>query len=156
MMHRLAAYMKERAVPFEDRYIPEPNSGCFIWLGSVDKDGYGHCRGLYSRRAHREAYYRAFGDPSGSMVLHKCDNPSCVNPDHLFLGDAQANADDAREKNRTFRPRGERNGASRLSEAQIKKIRSDNRAQEVIATEYGITQSNVSLIKSGRNWRHVS
>lgn len=69
----------------EDKFIPEPNSGCWLWTGSLDRDGYGQARyrGVV-RRAHRIIYETERGPiPAGLVLDHKCRNPGCVNPDHL-------------------------------------------------------------------------
>jgi hypothetical protein len=94
---------------FEDRYIPEPNSGCFLWTGSVlVRGGYGNLlhQGK-NHRAHRLAWTLHNGPITAEeCVLHRCDTPSCVNPNHLFLGDRTINAKDKRRKGRA--PSGEK------------------------------------------------
>lgn len=99
---------------FEDKFIPEPNSGCWLWLHAVDKDGYGKHNG---ERAHRYSYRLYKNDPGLLHVLHICDNPYCVNPDHLFLGTHSDNMKDAANKNRLCSP------TKKFSNAQIKQIR---------------------------------
>jgi hypothetical protein len=75
--------MPRKAPPFDERYIPEPMSGCFLWLDGVSRRGYGQLK--YHGRdygAHRFSWMLHRGDiPAGMCVLHKCDTPSCVNPD---------------------------------------------------------------------------
>ena len=90
----------------EERSIPEPNSGCWLWLGSVNSRGYGTMghRGK-TAVASRLSYQVFVGDPGDLNVLHRCDIPSCVNPEHLFVGTQQENIDDCRSKGR-FRPGG--------------------------------------------------
>jgi len=87
---------------FEQKFIPEPNSGCFLWLGGVSDRGYGRVR-LFGKTAvaSRASWILYRGAiPVGSHVLHRCDNPLCVNPDHLFLGTPQDNTDDMLAKGR--------------------------------------------------------
>lgn len=76
---------EQRIVIHEDKFIPEPNSGCWLWTGSIDRDGYGQARHMgVVRRAHRILYEAERGPiPSGLVLDHKCRNPGCVNPDHL-------------------------------------------------------------------------
>lgn len=87
----------------EIKSIPEPMSGCWLWLGFCQENGYGqlHARSLGERTAHRASYVLHRGDiPKGSLICHKCDTPSCVNPDHLFIGTAKSNMEDMSNKNR--------------------------------------------------------
>lgn len=89
---------------FEAKCMPEPNSGCWLWLSTVTRKGYGMFRLHRSeqrQRANRLAYAIYRGPiPAGMMVLHRCDNPGCVNPDHLFLGTAADNTNDMIGKGR--------------------------------------------------------
>ena len=92
--------------------------------------------------------------PKGLWVLHTCDNERCIALCHLYLGDHQQNTTDKLERGRSNR--GERNSWARLSEADVLAIRRTTRvSQQAIADDYGITQSAVSYIKSGKRWRHL-
>lgn len=87
----------------EARSIPVPESGCWLWLNSVDRDGYGVIvvKGIHGKKAHRIAYQAANGEiPAGACVCHRCDTPRCVNPDHLFLGSQADNVRDCAGKGR--------------------------------------------------------
>jgi hypothetical protein len=90
-------------VEFLDKSIPEPNTGCYIWTRSVSVSGlpYGRCWRIGETLAHRVSWKLHFGDiPKDFKVLHKCDQPACVNPKHLFLGTQSDNMYDAFAKGR--------------------------------------------------------
>jgi hypothetical protein len=92
---------------------PEPNSGCWLWMRAVNGKGYGSCQfNGKVQLAHRVAYLLALGDPAGLVVCHRCDVPSCVNPDHLFLGTV---GDNNRDRDRKGRASGGRVGRSDLA-----------------------------------------
>lgn len=90
------------ATVIESCSIPEPNSGCFLWLGVLQKDGYGTLtNGGRPLLAHRAAWEVAFGvPPADKYVLHKCDVPWCVNPAHLYIGTQFDNMRDAVQRRR--------------------------------------------------------
>lgn len=154
----LGAYNKARTKPFEDQYIPEPNSGCWIWLGGVNSGGYGQVkRDQKSVLAHRLSWGIEHGEPAprGRMVCHSCDNTLCVNPDHLFLGDALINMTDKMTKGRHRVAVGESQGRAKLTASIVISIRSDRRPQQEIANDHGISVASVSNIKARKSWRHV-
>lgn len=126
---------------------------CWEWSGSKDPCGYGRIKSLGKNfSVHRIAYELWIGSVEDNSVLHKCDNPSCFNPDHLFLGTQADNMKDMVVKGRGYQPKwaGESHPNSRLSDEDITSIKSDTRTQRVIASEYGITQAHVSNIKNGK------
>lgn len=134
--------------------MPEPNSGCWIWMGPKgSSSGYGSFTyANRNERSHRASYLLHKGEiPDGMWVLHKCDNPSCVNPDHLFLGNAQDNSTDMSVKGRS--------GAAKLSPELVKEIRT--KALEPGATyrglgrQYGVTDVTIRNAVMGKNYAHV-
>jgi len=88
---------------FEEKYIPEPMSGCWIWIGSCNPDGYGMINvSGKTDRAHRVSYRLFKGEiPKGICVCHSCDKSYCCNPQHLFLGTHKENMEDRAKKVRT-------------------------------------------------------
>lgn len=151
---------------FNASYIPEPNSGCWLWEKSVNNRGYGllQCGG-FRGYAHRFSYATFKGDvPAGMHVCHRCDMPICVNPDHLWLGTASDNMRDCVSKSRhasdspdTNYAIGDRQGLSKLTVEDVVAIRSlgGQLSQRKIATRFGVTKNAVKLILQRRTWRHV-
>lgn len=143
---------------FEAKYIPEPNSGCWLWFGANNKQGYGTfwCDGK-SHKAHRVSYQLERGDLQPHLdLLHRCDNPCCVNPEHLKQGTTRDNVLDMWAKNRGTRSVGERNGNSRLLRAGVERIRDMAELGyefSYIAQRVGIERSMVGRIVSGKAWR---
>jgi hypothetical protein len=114
---------------FEDRVLPS-NIGCWSWAGSHNRKGYGCCRvggrGAKSILAHRLSWRLNMGEiPEGLFVLHKCDNPGCVRPDHLFLGTNIDNIKDRIMKGRrgSQAHKGKPSPRRRISEAQVIEIK---------------------------------
>lgn len=135
--------------------------GYWEWLGSKDRDGYGRMRigARQAARAHRIAWAIEHGDPGPLLVCHKCDNPPCVRPDHLFLGTALDNNRDRKAKGRTNGSPGERNGTAKLSEAQVREVfdlyGAGGFRQEDLAARFGVSKAAVQLVLSGKNWGHL-
>lgn len=136
-------------------------SGCWEWTGGKSH-GYGQMRvhevwGNKPVYAHRAAAALKYGPiPYGMSVCHKCDNPPCCNPDHLFIGTAADNLGDMKAKGRSAL--GERNGQSVLSDREIELMRdavANGSTQRAIAKIYGISESHVSTIIRGRK-RHTA
>jgi hypothetical protein len=112
-------------------------------------------------RAHRLSYLQHYGEiKDGMFVCHKCDNPSCVNPDHLFLGSHKDNMKDMVDKNRSLNQMGENNNSSKINEIDVVKILSllpiMNNTQ--ISKEFNgrISHSMISNIRLGKNWSHIT
>lgn len=150
------AMNKARALPFDDFWMPEPNSGCWLWLGGVSKSGYGTGSDGDggTMPAHRRSWKIRYGSlpPKPLCILHRCDVPSCVNPDHLFVGTKADNNADRHRKGRDNSGKGPHHGNARLIPEQVAMILADPRRQRAIADDYGIAQSHVSRIKRGQHW----
>ena len=149
---------------FEEKYIPEPMSGCYLWTAALKPNGYGmfivdgrrEQRARSPQYAHRAAWALHKGEiPRGLNVLHNCDNRACVNPDHLFLGTQQDNVDDMYKKGRANRPFGERSPSAKLTDAQVIMVRQSKLSNKELASQLGIDASCISRIKSSHNWKHV-
>lgn len=142
----------------EELSIPEPNSGCQLWCAGTNGAGYGYLtiEGVV-RRAVRVAWELANGPiPVGLVLCHKCDVPACINVNHLFLGTHADNMHDRDRKGRGARNWGRKNGSVKLTEQQVRSIQIDARPQTRIAAQYGVSQSMISLIKTGKNWSQVA
>jgi hypothetical protein len=125
-------------------------NGCWEIQGYLDKDGYGE---VAHKKAHRVSYEIFVGEiPPSMLVCHKCDNPKCCNPEHLFVGTPKDNAADMMRKGRKDPRFGERNTQNKLTEQQALEIYNSRDTQRLIALQYGIDQSTVSYIKSGKLW----
>jgi hypothetical protein len=100
---------------------PEPNSGCWLWDGSMNKRGYGRMTiDRVLMQAHHASYVTFIGPvPPGQWVLHRCDTPSCVRPAHLFLGNAKINAEDRAAKGRNRDQNGEKNSSHKLTRETV-------------------------------------
>lgn len=132
----------------------EKRGDCWIWIKTLNHNGYGTVKS--NLFAHRFSYEIHFGKiPEGLFVLHKCDTPSCVNPEHLFIGTIGDNNRDKKEKNRD--PKGSRHWNTHLSESDADEIRTMVRSgvpQREIGIKFGIHQSTVSNIKTMTTWKH--
>jgi HNH endonuclease len=145
---------------FDAKYIPEPNSGCWLWTAGLISNGYGqfcypgHHRGGYAHRASWEIHHGEI--PEGAHVLHRCDNPCCVNPDHLFLGSHDDNMADMKSKGRARTAVGESHPKSRLTKEVVQEIRnSSNRSNVSWAKELGVAAQSISQIRLRQTWGHV-
>jgi hypothetical protein len=122
---------------------------CWEWMGSCGTPGYGNWGYGGVQAAHRATFRLFNGEPSG-MVLHRCGNRRCCNPEHLYDGTSKDNRRDA-EIHGTA-PVGSRHGQSKLSECQVLAIRCDNRMRKEIAKDYGVSPTCITHIKSGATW----
>lgn len=137
----------------------ETDSGCWEFNGGL-RDGYGYVsiRGV-SLVATRVMYEHHFGPiPKNLLVRHKCDNPPCVNPDHLEVGTVRDNTQDMLDRGRHTPPRGETNGQSKLTAEQVIEMRGLQAAgvsYHALAERFGVSVSCVSSVVNRQRWRHV-
>jgi hypothetical protein len=133
--------------------------GCWDWGGYFDKNGYGLFHSGHSRqtRAHRFSWELYNGKiPQGLNVLHRCDNPKCSNPEHLFLGTTQDNAIDMAQKGRSTL--GEKNPNSKLSDDDVREIRKRLEmgvTQTRVANDFSMSYNAIRRIKLGQSWKHI-
>lgn len=145
----------------EEGYIPEPNSGCWLWLGGcLVNGGYGYLYdGKLQLRAHRVSYELVCGPiPEGLIIRHKCDVPCCINPQHLIVGDDWDNMQDKISRGRHVGYKsGEEHLNTILTVQDVRDIRAKSNimSQQLIADEYGMTQSAIGKIINRKTWSHV-
>lgn len=149
-------------------HVPELGA-CWVWTGALDPQGYGRFRPV--RRAHRASWIIATGEDPGKLcVLHRCDNPRCVRPEHLFLGTRTDNARDRESKRRSLV--GEALPHAKLTPEIVRAMRaryvktlsgfgygSKGAVQpdglSAIAAAFGVSRATVHLAVTRRTWRHV-
>ena len=153
--------MKTLRERFEEKYEPEPNTGCWLWTNNVSSNGYGLIK-LNGRqaRAHRVSYELNIGPiPSGLCVCHHCDTPICVNPGHLFLGTVADNVADMVAKGRQARLHGEAHGRAKVTAADVQEIRrryaSGDVSHRELAAKYGVCQTQTRRIVQRKGWAHI-
>ena len=149
---------------FEEKYVKGSIDQCWEWNANKLPKGYGMigAGGRLNRRqayAHRVAYQLYVGEiPKGMLVCHRCDNPSCVNPTHLFLGTQKDNIQDCVKKgrNKNGNSKGEKNGRAKLTVEDVLVIRASTLTSKKLALEYGVTAENIGLVRRGITWKCVS
>ena len=139
------------------RYVQKTES-CWLWTGCKDRRGYGQTTSNRKHAAaHRVSYEATYGPiPPGLFVCHKCDVPSCVNPEHLFLGTAADNAADRVSKGRSVV--GEKVRGAILDSASVISLLDDVRngmRMPAAAKKYGVAYGTVYAIVTGVNWKHI-
>jgi hypothetical protein len=156
-------YVRKQFVPAADRLFAktEITDTCWLWTGSRMKSGHGQIVAERSRshdrkllQVHRLSWELHRGHiPEGLCVLHRCDVPNCVNPDHLFLGTRTDNSIDKVQKRRV--PTGSQLPQSKLTEEDVLAIRRSNERNLDIAKRYKVDPSTISHIRRGHCWKQV-
>jgi hypothetical protein len=135
---------------------------CWEWTGSLNGKGYGQINikgGNVPSLVHRTSYAEFVGPiPEGLDVLHKCDNPLCFKPSHLFLGTHADNMKDKMEKGRHRYgvSQGSAHGMSKLTDAQVLEIRASAGPSRIVAEKYGISGRQVRDIRNRQSWKHLN
>lgn len=138
--------------------IPIPESGCLIWLDGTNNRGYGQL-GWHGKRygAHRFIWMAYFGEiPKGYFVCHKCDERSCVNINHLFLGTPKDNTSDMVAKNRAAI--GEKHAGAKLTEDAVRAIRKEyasGESQSALGRKYEVSDRTIGNVVRYERWKHV-
>ena len=143
-----------------------PVTGCWEWVGTK-RNGYGRTttgsRTDGTRKsisAHRLSYLLFKGDiPPGHEICHKCDNPCCINPDHLFAGTRQDNVNDREQKGRNVVPRGEVNGRAKLTDNDVSAARAERATNgtsfQLLANKYNVGKKTIMSAVKGTSWKHL-
>jgi hypothetical protein len=160
--------IEEMAPRFWAKVARSIEEQCWEWTGGRNHRGYGNFRADgRTVRAHRFAWEQVNGSiPAGLMICHRCDNPSCCNPAHLFVGTAKDNVRDMIAKGRDVRPphgganhcRGSASHLAKLTEEQVIQIRRRYQAGErprFLSAEFGVGTQMIWNIGTGRWWKHV-
>jgi hypothetical protein len=139
---------------------------CWEWTGGTNGNTPITCYGVLGWgqekiKAHRFSYELTFGKiPTGLLVCHHCDNPKCVNPNHLFLGTSKDNSDDCHKKGRAHRESGEKRYNAKLTESDIREIRRRHipgkyGSLSALAREFGVYNTMIHSIVTRKRWKHV-
>lgn len=146
---------KER---FDAFWIPEPNSGCWLWLGMMYAKYGGFKIGSTRDGTRRQVYAHRFAYeltnrkvPDGLFVLHSCDNKMCVNPDHLSVGTTSQNHKEAYARGL----RKVQLGRAKLTPSDIHAIRQSTEKQRVLAARYGVSGSRIADTRNLKTWKHI-
>jgi hypothetical protein len=143
-------------IRIEAKFIPEPNSGCWLWLGALDDHGYARLKVASYQppvKVHRYIWEQCncIKLPTETHACHSCDNPPCINPEHVFPGDALLNRQDSMRKGRhNF---GARNGGARLSATRALEIMTSQDSDEAAAERFSVSVGHVYAIRRGIKWR---
>lgn len=153
--------------PFEDRFWEKVKRGavneCWEWQAAKTSNGYGRLTSgrRNNLKAHRVAYALANGGfvDDKTNILHRCDNPPCCNPAHLFSGTKRDNTQDMIAKGRNYPPPhyfGANHHATKFNEVTARKIISDPRTLKVIAADHDVSWMTIFRLKHGKTWKQLT
>lgn len=141
------------------RDTPFADGPCWEWAGTCGAGGYGVLAVDHrTHKAHRLAYETWVGPiPEGMVVRHKCDNPPCINPEHLELGTPKDNARDREERGRRTPARGEKHGCAKLTWDNVNEIRSlwstGNYTRKQLAEDFGVVWTTIDMVVRNKTWK---
>lgn len=158
--HGAAKYSESLALRIEENSMPVTECGCWIWMLSTHRHGHGQLTYRYQHLAAHRCSYEAFKGPipEEMHVLHRCNIPQCVNPDHLYLGKDLENAWDRIAAGTQVNPPtliGSEHPNSKLTEDVARQIKNSRGTAKEVAARFGCHFQTVHQIRSGRQWRHV-
>jgi hypothetical protein len=158
--HKQQLFGKSLSERIEDSIERVTESGCWIWVKKTMPFGYGVIGFRYQRKLAHRASWEAFRGPipRGMHVLHRCNIPQCVNPDHLYLGTSIENCRDRIAINTQFRippMHGERSPHAKVTDDIVLEIRRSKETCAALAARFSISDANVSAIRSHLTWKHV-
>lgn len=142
---------------FHEKYQAVPFSGCWLWEGGINENGYGIIGVANNKtdKAHRVSWRLHCGEiPVGANILHRCDVPACVNPEHLFLGTLRDNSRDCVSKGRNFIPDncGTKAAWAKLDWKKVADIRTRRMSQHNFAKLYEVSRSAVRNVQLNKSW----
>ena len=146
----------------QSRFWPKVSRGkkseCWPWLAYTDKNGYGTMKvcGVLLKATHASLEISGRHRPASSHALHSCDNPICVNPDHLRWGSNLQNMMERDARKRRTPPKGENNGFAKLTDYDAACIKASTEKVREIAARFGVCKSTIQRIKNGERWQHVT
>ncbi|MDP2129957.1 MAG: helix-turn-helix transcriptional regulator [Erythrobacter sp.] len=159
---RVADLTPDIIARFRAKVRPAGPEDCWLWQGAIGPNGYGRMQ--FTRRgqtiyAHRLALLIALQEPlPGTVALHSCDNPLCVNPAHLSWGTQRSNVRQALERGRAphkGRVAGEKNGNAKLTADVVRSIRSSSGSQTELAERFGVSRALIHAIVNRKAWTHI-
>lgn len=152
-------FLRDRCTPAEPKFWSkvkktDDSNECWIWQGGTNSAGYGKFRAQGKfYYAHRFSLFLKTGVWPNDFVLHSCDNPRCVNPQHLREGTAADNAQDKVERGRVVR--GTHHPQCKLDEAIVNFIRASSDSPKALAEKYNISSGTIGDIRRRKSWRHI-
>jgi len=164
MAHVMVLNSKLKMDGIEKRFWEKvtKGAGCWEWKTAKDKDGYGLFSLTHSKqeKAHRRSWTIENGKiPKGLWILHHCDNPPCVRPDHLFLGTAKDNKVDSMQKGRLNPTRGEKSAQAKLTNELVLRMRevyaNGQYTYKELGNMFGMSKSHTGGIIRKDFWKHI-
>lgn len=140
-------------------YVGERGAGCWEWAGHRDPNGYGRLnisgKPVLAHRISWELHRRPI--TPAEHILHRCDNPPCVRPEHLFKGDQALNMADkmAKKRHRYGTTQGEKNPISKVNEGQVREIRASSEKPGGLAIRFGLSRRTIRDIQTRKSWKHI-